>query len=581
MTRLALTSIAYSGRGLIASGQEQVNVYAEVNEGDPEAPVQISYYPTPGSILFASPNFLKKARGSYETSTGVGYYIVGQNVYVLTTINTLIFIGAIADRQSQIYFSDNGLVCVFVDGVNGYVIDLPTNTLNIIVDPNFYGADFVVLLDTFFIFNRPLTNQFYISASNASYGMLTNTAIATGTIVGGAAYTNGVYQNVSLTGGSGTGATANITITGAAVTAVDIADPGQNYLVGDVLSALAANIGGTGAGFTFTITKMLSAFDPLDIAAKSGFNDPIVGIATVHRELALIGNRTTEIWIGTGAADFFFQEVQGAYINHGCAAQYSIATQDILAFFIMQDQQGNGLVVMLQGYEVSEISTPRIVTEFKKYITLSDAIGMCFQIEEHAYYALIFPTANKGWLYDLTTSAKTGAKVWYEWNWTDINGGLNRPRANCCMFANGANLVGDWETGDLLKLDIDTYTDYASINASNAGVGGNGPIIRVRTFPHLIKNNNRITYNSFDADMEVGTAIEGDDPQIFLSWSDDKGKTYGNPVPQSMGKIGEYSVVPTWNRLGQARDRVFKLQWSTNNKTTLNGAFVEYKQART
>src|SRR5882757_4491004 len=184
MTRLAITSIAYSGRGLIASGQEQVNVYAEVNEGDPEAPVQVSYYPTPGSVLFASPNFLKKARGSYNTSTGVGYYIVGQNVYVLTSINTLIFIGAIADRQSQIYFSDNGLVCVFVDGVNGYVIDLPTNTLNIIIDPNFYGADFVVLLDTFFVFNRPLTNQFYISASNASYGMLTNTAIATGTIVG-------------------------------------------------------------------------------------------------------------------------------------------------------------------------------------------------------------------------------------------------------------------------------------------------------------------------------------------------------------------------------------------------------------
>jgi len=174
---------------------------------------------------------------------------------------------------------------------------------------------------------------------------------------------------------------------------------------------------------------------------------------------------------------------------------------------------------------------------------------------------------------------QTGAKVWYEWNWTDTNGGLNRPRANCCMFANGANLVGDWETGDLLKLDIDTYTDYASANAGNAGTGGNGPIIRVRTFPHSMENNDKVTYNSFDADMEPGTIADDSDPMVSLSWSDDKGKTYGNPVMQSMGKIGDYLKVISWNRLGQARDRVFKLSWSTNNKTALNGAFIEYKKA--
>jgi hypothetical protein len=54
----------------------------------------------------------------------------------------------------------------------------------------------------------------------------------------------------------------------------------------------------------------------------------------VHRELWLIGALTTEVWIGTGAADFYFQEVQGAYINHGSSAAYSIASQDVLIFFL-------------------------------------------------------------------------------------------------------------------------------------------------------------------------------------------------------------------------------------------------------
>lgn len=487
MPRIQLIGSAYSGKSIIASGQETVNLYGEVNQADPEAVVPVTYYPTPGTDLYAQavPPFINKARASYRTSIGTAYLIIGKNVYVVEANQTLSQIGSIADRPSQIYFADNGIVAVFVDGQNGYAIDLTTNALGIITDANFYPADYVVLLDTFFIFNRSKTNQFFITGSNVTYTQLTTTG----------------------------------------------------------------------------------AFDPLDIAAKSGFNDPIVGIAAIHRELWLIGALTTEIWIGTGAADFYFQEVQGTYINHGCSAQYSIATQDVLVFFLQQDLQGNCLVLQGQGYDVSEISTPRIVSEFRKYQTISDAIGFCFQLEDHSYYALIFPTANKGWLYDLTTSSKLGFPFWSEWNYIDNNGNFNRPRANCCMFFNGFNLVGDWENGNLLKLDINTNTDFTN--------NGTFPIVRVKTFPHMVENNNRISYKQFEADMEVGTAKEGaPTPQISLSWSDDKGKSYGNPILQSMGNIGEYLTVPMWNRLGQARDRVFKLSWSDDVITALNGAFI-------
>lgn len=479
--RVELISSAYDGKSIIASGQEQVNLYAEINASDPQAPTKVTYYPTPGSELYATPDIVKNARGAYATSLGTAFYVVGQNVYFLQENQSLIFIGAIADRQSQIKFSDNGLVCVMVDGVNGYVINLATNDLGIIVDPNFYGADYVVLLDTFFVFNRPLTNQFYISASNANFTLLTTTG----------------------------------------------------------------------------------AFDPLDIAAKSGFNDPIVGIVAIHRELWLIGYFTTEVWIGTGAADFYFQEQQGAYIDHGCAAQYSIAPMDTIAFFIMRDRQGSGLVVMAGNYQVVEISTPRIVSEFKSYATLDDALGFCFQIGDHTFYALIFPTASKGWLYDLTT------KQWNEWNWCDQNGNLLRPRGNCYMFAYNSSLVGDWESGELLRLDLNLYMDQDQ------------PIVWIRTFPHMTNNNEKITYNSFDLDIQVGTiADEEDEPKVSLCWSDNKGVSYGNQVMQTLGKTGEYTTVPSWNRLGQARDRVFKVSSSANAKTSLNGAFIDFKKAK-
>ena len=479
--RIELISTPYDGKSVISSGQECVNLYAEINDKDPQAPAKVTYYPMPGSVLYSDPNFERNARGSYRTSIGTGYYVVGPNVYFLNSSGVLIFIGAIADIASQIIFADNGIVCVMVDGVNGYVIDLQTNALGIITDPNFYGADYVAQLDTFFIFNYPDTNLWYISVSNADYTQLTTTG----------------------------------------------------------------------------------GFDPLDIAAKSGFNDPIVGIITVHGELWLIGDLTTEVWIGTGAADFYFQRQQGAYINHGCAAQYSIATIDVLVCFIMQDQQGNGIIVQGQGYDITEISTPRVVSEIKKYSTLEDAIGFCFQIEDHAFYALVFPTASKGWIYDFKT------KQWAEWNWIDDNGNFLRPRANCCMFVNGVNLVGDWENGRLLKLDINTYTDDGQ------------PLVWVRTFPHMVNNNNKVTYLSFQADLQPGTIEDQtDDPQISLSWSDNKGVSYGNPVLQSIGMTGGYTVVPKWSRLGQARDRVFKLSCSANAKQSLNGGFIELKAAK-
>lgn len=564
MSRVQLISTPYAGRSIIASGQECVNLYAEINASlDPQAPSQTTYYPTPGTLLYADPAFIATARGAYRTSIGTAFYVVGQNLYFLTSVQTLVFLGTIANLPSQVQFTDNGIVLVIVDGENGYVVDLATNTLAQITDPNFFGADFVTLLDTFIIFNLPGTNQFYITESNPDFGDLTNTSIATGTIAtAGTAYANGTYQSVALTGGSGTGATADIVVTGGTVTTVALGNPGFDYMVGDVLSALPADIGGSGSGFTWTVNTLGTAFNPLDIAAKSGFNDPIVGLISVHRELWLIGALTTEVWIDTGAADFTFQEQQGAFINHGCAAPFSIASMDIFLFFIMQDLQGNGMVVQGQSYSLTEISTPRIVAEFKKYPTISDAIGFCFQIEDHSFYALIFPTANKGWLYDVVS------KQWCEWSYTDPDGNLIRPKANCYMFANGVNLVGDFSNGQLLQLDIDTFEDVGN------------PIVRIRTFPHSTDSNEKITYLNFQADIEPGTIADDSDPQISLSWSDDKGKTYGNPVQQSMGKIGNYLTVASWNRLGEARDRVFKLQWSTNNGTSLNGGFIDSKAAR-
>jgi hypothetical protein len=73
---------------------------------------------------------------------------------------------------------------------------------------------------------------------------------------GGSSYTTGVYPNVSLTGGNGSGATATITVAGGVVSSVVLNNPGNFYAVGNSLTAASSSIGGTGSGFSVTIASV-------------------------------------------------------------------------------------------------------------------------------------------------------------------------------------------------------------------------------------------------------------------------------------------------------------------------------------
>lgn len=73
----------------------------------------------------------------------------------------------------------------------------------------------------------------------------------------GTLYVPGTYENVSLTGGSGSGATATITVNSSGVvSSASLTDGGQFYVVGNTLSATAASLGGAGSGLVITVNAI-------------------------------------------------------------------------------------------------------------------------------------------------------------------------------------------------------------------------------------------------------------------------------------------------------------------------------------
>lgn len=95
-------------------------------------------------------------------------------------------------------------------------------------------------------------------------------AIESFTITPGSGYTDGVYTGVALTGGTGTGAIAQVTVAGGVVTAVTLTNPGTGYVVTDSLTGTVT--GGTGWAIVVTV---------LVTSGTNFFNQPCIDLSVL------------------------------------------------------------------------------------------------------------------------------------------------------------------------------------------------------------------------------------------------------------------------------------------------------------
>ena len=315
-----------------------------------------------------------------------------------------------------------------------------------------------------------------------------------------------------------------------------------------------------------TLVRYSSVDDPttwntLSDFSKEGSSDPVTAFIVHDRRVWAFGAQSYEVFYNTGNSDNQFLRFEGTYSDIGIAAPDSLATDGNSLFWLGSSQAGFGQIYMSQGFNGVPISTVPIERAIHTYTITNDAEGFCYQQDGHNFYVLTFPSEDKTWVYDTTTG------MWHERSFRNTsNARAERIRPRVHVYFNGKNYLGDYENGNIYSYEQDVYTDDGD------------PIVRERTSPHIWQALERIYYASFQLDVETGVGLptgQGDDPKIMLSWSNDGGNTYSNEYQLSSGKIGEYKTRVKKNRLGQSRDRVFKVTYSDPTSFNILSAHIE------
>lgn len=305
-----------------------------------------------------------------------------------------------------------------------------------------------------------------------------------------------------------------------------------------------------------------TSINPLSFASAEGMPDNLVSLIVDHREVWLFGTQSVEVWYDAGTTPFPLARIQGAVNELGCAATFSVAKLDNSLFWLGSDARGQGIVYRANGYSGQRISTHAVEYAIQSYETISDAVAFTYQQDGHSFYVLTFPTAEKTWVYDVATQA------WHE-RAGFANGKFIRHRANCQMFFNNTNVVGDYQNNKIYAYDLNVYADDTQ------------PQKWLRSWRALNTNQNnlkRTAQHSLQVDCQTGVGLndgQGSDPKIMLRWSDDGGHSWSNEHWASVGKIGVYGYRAFWRRLGMTtklRDRVYELSGTDPVKIALLGA---------
>jgi hypothetical protein len=608
---------SYEAPSIYQDAQECINWFPEIDPlKQPGDRGVVALYPTPGLSSLVLFQNQQEVRGMVTLSGGdVMVAVCGPYVYAINSSFVSTMVGQLNSSTGRVGITDNGVNVYIVDGIYRYTWRISTPSSAV-----FTGSTSGTTLTVSAITNGALavgqvlfgvgvtqetiitalgtgtggigTYTINLSQTNASQQMnsatagaiitgaiagttLTVSAVASGTLAAGMTIQGaGITANTIITAlGTGTGGVGTYTVN-FSQTISSITMYGLNWSV--LPSTDGAFTGGTNVDIVdnffvynnpntqqFGASAVLSPISAaLSFSSKDGAPDDLVTLIVDHREIYLLGETSSEVWVDQGTSPFPFQRVPGTSTQHGIVSAFSVSRLGNSFAYLSKNNRGTAQIVQMNGYVPERISTHAVENSLSGK-TITDAVAWTYQIEGHEVYVISFPSIQLTWCYDIAS------KMWHKWLYTNNLGQYERCRGNCAAVFQGYVLVGDYSNGKIYYLDKNIYTDD----------GQN--VRRLRRAPHLVADFQREYFDELQIQFQPGVGLStgiGEDPQAMLRWSNDGGSTWSNEHWTSIGRMGKYTNRAIWRRLGTARDRIFEVSVSDPVKCVIVSANLKATQ---
>lgn len=275
----------------------------------------------------------------------------------------------------------------------------------------------------------------------------------------------------------------------------------------------------TGDGRAFATDLNSTSVNALSFGKAESKPDGLVrGVAWGGRWI-LFGSQSTEFWTNTGATPFPYG--RSAVMPRGLLGPYCVSGyEDGFSrgpIFVSDDN----CIYKLEGYSPVRIPNSDLEGLIEKVTDKSTIECTSFMARGHAFWQISTP--DWSWRLDATTS-----------QWSQADSYLvNRSRIAGAINAFNLWLTGDTQSGNLQSI----------ATSANDEVGNplrlrieSGPVMN---FPAGEPVGRADFYFTTGVGIATGHDPDQTDPDVEISWSDDGGLSWSNPILRRLGRQSE------------------------------------------
>lgn len=487
------------------------------------------------------------------------------------------------EGRGMIHFK-NHFLCIVADKV--YKVDKDGNSVAIITLPSSTGACGIQWCDSSsfgeYVFICDGTVGWVVK-EDFSATQISNTGITSIVLTnGGTGYTTA--PTVTISGGGGSGATAEATVSGGIVTSLIMTNPGTGYTSDPIVSFSGPGTGAAANAFrngfpvphrpspTFIDGYIIlpgdgdelsglifnsSSDTPFDwpgnefIAAEM-FPDTVTTLARQNNQVVAFGPTSVEFFFDAANVNASpLSRNDAATIQIGIAAPSLVYQNERFCAFVGQSDSGGRAVWVIEGFKPSKVSDEFIEKILDAEGDMSETHGYGLRTMGHMLFLINLKNQNRTLVYDFDE------KIWHEWS--SSTGGpslLNEFRCNHTAD-DGMGYVHmlDKLNGNIYKLDVNYYMDdYARsivYTPTPTPVGTPTPI-------YFFIQTNKYDMDSYNRKFMSGIKIVGDSystpNNVSVRWSDNDYQTWSN-----LKTIDLNDGYPSFARLGAFRRRAFNV----------------------